>query len=237
MDKNKTSKALSGADLVDDHKKMLEQEKEIDRQLANAEKDLEEPEEEEPDPEWDGSESEFVEDDDAQVYDESYSGINLSYSLKADEIEKCLTHCNYEKKSFWVGLIRTIFVIFAFLTCTGLFFHSGNIAFLFLGLLLTLLFILSTLFPKIEAKVRAKRLAFNSKIDVDIFPEEIEINLSGKKWVIKLDGSAGFEEFDGFWILFLPQNKIFVIPTRAIEPDLLAEIQAMIISGTTPIDS
>ena len=41
---------------------------------------------------WDGSESEFVEDDDAEEYEEQYAGIKFGYALKKEEIFSCLKH-------------------------------------------------------------------------------------------------------------------------------------------------
>ncbi len=36
------------------------------------------------------------------------------------------------------------------------------------------------------------------------------------------------------FLIYLPQEKLFIIPMRAIEPDFLADVQGMIIAGTKP---
>ena len=49
-------------------------------QAADVAEQLEQAQEEEYTPDWDGTDAEFVEDEDAAEYEEQYAGIKLSYT-------------------------------------------------------------------------------------------------------------------------------------------------------------
>ena len=65
----------------------LEDEKQIEEEVLQTEQEDNFDSEETT---WDGSESEFVEDDDAEEYEEHYAGIKFGYALKKEEIFSCL---------------------------------------------------------------------------------------------------------------------------------------------------
>ena len=67
----------------------LEDEKQIEEEVLQTEQEDNFDSEETT---WDGSESEFVEDDDAEEYEEHYAGIKFGYALKKEEIFSCLKH-------------------------------------------------------------------------------------------------------------------------------------------------
>lgn len=196
-------------------------------------------EEQEEDPgatesDWDGTESEFVEDDDAEEYEEKYSGIKLSYTLKREEIIACLKHVGYYK----TGGTRQI-VEMCLLTVLAVMFFvmysvTASAVNLVLGAATVLAIVLILAVPMISLNVNAEKMTTGKQLDVQIYPDNIEVYSGESKWEIPMDGSSQFEEYGKMLLVYMPQEKIFIIPLRAIEPDFLADVQAMVVAGTTP---
>ena len=65
-----------------------EKEEELIREIAEELGGLESDE----NPEWDGSEAEYVSNDDAEKYEIPETGVRLSYVMTQDEMYKCLYH-------------------------------------------------------------------------------------------------------------------------------------------------
>lgn len=183
---------------------------------------------------WDGTESEFVEDDDAEEYEEKYSGIKLNYSLKREEILSCLKHVGYYRlggarqivELCVLGILTVMFAVMFTMT------HAQ--VNLVLGGLTILAMLVVTVVPIISLNMNAEKMTTGKQLDVQIYPDNIEVRSGGSKWEIPLDGSSQFEEYGKLFLVYVPQDKIFIIPIRAIEPDFLADVQAMIVAGTIP---
>lgn len=197
----------------------------------------EESQDDKPDPhesDWDGTESEFVEDDDAEEYEEKYSGIKLSYSLKREEITSCLKHVGFNKNSGTRQIVElcllTILVVMFFVmySATGLRTNLVLAGFAILTMVLLLVV------PAVSLNINAEKMTTGRQLDVEIYPDSIEVYSGSSKWEIPMDGSSQFEEFNKMLLVYMPQEKIFIIPIRAIEPDFLADVQAMIVAGTSP---
>ena len=66
-------------------------------QAADVAEQLEQAQEEEYTPDWDGTDAEFVEDEDAAEYEDKYAGIRLSYTLSREEAIACLKRAHIYK--------------------------------------------------------------------------------------------------------------------------------------------
>lgn len=197
----------------------------------------EESQDDKPDPhesDWDGTESEFVEDDDAEEYEEKYSGIKLSYSLKREEIISCLKHVGFNKNSGTRQIVELcllailVVMFFVMYSATGLRTNLVLAGFAILAMVLLLIV------PAISLNINAEKMTTGRQLDVEIYPDSIEVYSGSSKWEIPMDGSSQFEEYGKMLLVYMPQEKIFIIPIRAIEPDFLADVQAMIVAGTSP---
>ena len=209
----------------------LEDEKQIEQEVLLVEND--EPREEEAS-NWDGSESEFVEDDDAEAYEEQYAGIKFGYALKKEEIFSCLKHSGFFKATSTRSVVEAcLFTILAVMFFILFFVTKGKIN-LILGVISVGLVVASVLMPRLFVGVNASKLTTGKKLFVEIYPDEISVDGGSATWKIPLDGTCIFEEFEEMFLIYLPQGRLFIIPTRAIEPDLLADVQAMIVAGTKP---
>lgn len=178
-------------------------------------------------------EAELVEDDDAAEYEESHAGIKISYSLKENEIYSCLKHLDFFKKRFrkscvYLALFAVIFVFFGIS-----FFVKQNVSLLVCSIVALIFGLISFVAPFIDIKVMSKKNLLTGKYDVEIYPDEIEVTNDNLSYVIPLDGTCRSEEIDGMLVIFMPQDQIFIIPDRCLDPDFASDVQAMIISGTS----
>lgn len=203
--------------------------------MQTAKEDVEEEKKDDDSPDWDGSESSFVEDDDAEEYEEKYSGVKLSYAISKDEIISCLKHngsYRFSNVRFIVETIIFVVLAIAFFILFGLTNNDLNLiaGFISIGIIIAI-----ALVPTIFIRINADKLTSRKKLDVEIFPDEISVSGGSAQWKIKLDGSCKFEEFNDMMLIYLPEDRIFIIPIRAIDPDYLADVNGMIVAGTSPI--
>ncbi len=225
-------KTRDGAKLIN---KIKNDEEEIEKTLSLENEKLEKvTESNEQESNWDGSESEFVEDEKAPEYEDRYSGIKFQYALKPEEILACVKHCGISKNfKLFVDVALFLFSIL-FLV---LYIKTMNVILLFCFIIFAVLLLLWGLnvFHTILKRLQYKRMSGNRKLSLEIYPDSIIVENENRKMEIKLDGSNVFEEYENMFLIYLPRQRVFIIPTRAIEPEFLADIQAMLIAGTTPI--
>lgn len=210
----------------------LDDEKQIEEEVLLSEKKI--IAEEEEGSSWDGSESEFVEDSDAEEYEEKYTGIKFGYALKREEIFSCLKHTGQFKANGTREIVEICLLLVLATMFLILFFVTRNNFNIILGVISVALAFFVVLIPRFFVGLNADKFTTGKKLSVEIYPDEIAVTAGAVNWKIPLDGSCVFEEFNDMFFLFLPKEKLFVIPIRAIEPDVLADVQAMIVAGTTP---
>ncbi len=193
--------------------------------------------ENEENPEWDGSEAEFVEDDDAEEYEIPETGFRLSYSLTQDEMYKCLYHSDIIKtkgsraaiQSIIMGIAAIVFFVTFFTTRSQ--YNEYN---LFFGIVCLAMIAAIWVVPHIYLKSMAKTMADGRTIEAEIYPTHIDIGKDEGEWSIELDGKSQIEEFDNIIMLFTENDRAFAIPERVIEPEFYNEIRAILLSGTEP---
>lgn len=190
-------------------------------------------------PEWDGSEAEFVEDDDFAEYEIPETGIKLSYVLTQDEMYRCLYHSNSFKTKGTRAVVQSIIlavaaVIFFITYFIGDNQYSGyNI---FFGIVSLVMIAVIWVVPHLHMKSMAKLMADGKTIETEIYPTHIDIGRDDGAWSIELDGSSEIEEFDNIFMIYTQKGQNFAIPERVIEPELYNEIRAILLSGTKPKD-
>ncbi|MGN0470774.1 MAG: YcxB family protein [Acutalibacteraceae bacterium] len=190
-------------------------------------------------PEWDGSEAEFVEDDDFAEYEIPETGIKLSYVLTQDEMYRCLYHSNSFKTKGTRAVVQSIIlavaaVIFFITYFIGENQYGGyNI---FFGIVSLVMIAVIWVVPHFHMKSMAKLLADGKTIETEIYPTHIDIGRDDGAWSIELDGSSEIEEFDNIFMIYTQKGQNFAIPERVIEPEIYNEIRAILLSGTKPRD-
>ena len=213
----------------DDNQRNEELMEEIAEDLKKAEN--------EENPEWDGSEAEFVSDDDAEEYEIPETGYKISYVLTQEEMYKCLYHSNMFKtkgtraviQSVILGIAAVIFFVIYFTTNSQ--YNKYNIVF---GIICLLTIAAIWIVPHLYLKNMSRIMADGKTIEAEIYPTHIDIGRNDGKWSIELDGSAQIQEFDNIIMIFTDHDRAFAIPERVIEPDVYNEIRAILMSGTEP---
>lgn len=204
--------------------------------IAEELKRAQEAEDEEENCEWDGSEAESVEDDDAEEYEIPMAGIKLSYVLTAEEYFKCLKHSGMYKSQGTRGIIEAIILGILAVIFFAAYFMSGEASNIFFGCV-SLVFIAALLIiPNAHMRSMAKNMADGKTIEAEIYPDNIEIGRDDGAWKIELDGTSRILEFDNIIMIFADKNRSFAIPERAIEPDYIPEIKAILLAGTNPAE-
>ena len=206
---------------------------EISEQLKNMDNE----EKNDENPEWDGSEAELVSDDDAEEYEIPETGIKLSYSLSSDEMYKCLYHSRLYKtkgtraaiQSVIFGIASAVFFFVYFFTKSE--YNSYN---LFFGVFCLFMIAVIWVVPHLHIKSMAKMMADGKIIEVEIYPDHLDIGRDDGAWSIELDGTSEIAEFDNIFMIYTPKGQSFAIPERIIEPELYNEIKAILFSGTIP---
>ncbi|MFR1477717.1 MAG: hypothetical protein ACLSB9_19560 [Hydrogeniiclostridium mannosilyticum] len=91
--------------------------------------------------------------------------------------------------------------------------------------------------PYLGRRRKAIAICNNPKIasvQMEIFPDEIVMGKGEGKWEIPLDGSCFREEYKNM-ILLHTADRLVLLPLRAVEPAVRAEVQGMVLSGTEEI--
>lgn len=188
-------------------------------------------------PEWDGSEAELVADDDAEEYEIPETGIKLSYVLTRDEIFRCLYHSRLYKTKGARAVFETVVFALSAVAFFLAFFLSKNEYSsynLFFGILCLVMIAVVWLVPYFHLKSLSKIMANGKTIEVEIYPDHLDIGKDEGAWSIELDGNSEIAEFDNIFMLTTPKGQTFAIPERIIEPELYNEIKAILFSGAKP---
>lgn len=201
-----------------------EQEKE--KENSPNEEDLED------NPLWDGSESEIIADDDALVYEEQQTGIKLDYILKYDEVLSCLRMTGEEKTITKTTKIKTTIAILLGVSFLVSYFVNYQAINLVLGSICLILALAVFLVPSLVMKNTAKEITSKEPMYVEVYPDNLVVGKNGGEREIPLDGSCQFQEFGNLFMIFPEEGEMIAIPIRAIEPDLLADVEAILTAGT-----
>lgn len=215
-------------------KKQLEQE--IAKVLKEAEQTQKEElaREEEASPDWDGSEAEFVPDEDAEVYEELRPGIGLNYVLRPQEVYQCLKRGGLSKTTGVRAGVECAVLGLAAVACGVNYFIRWDINSLILAVICFLLIGVVCLVPYFGMKHRAGQIANGKELHVEIYPDEVQVGRGQGQWEIPLDGTSILEEYEELMVLTTPQKRMLCIPLRSVEPSVLPDVQAMLLAGTQP---
>lgn len=179
-------------------------------------------------------ESQIVLDDDSGDYRHESTGIKIRYTLKPGEVENFIEQSEGYVKNRKEQKKHTAMQIVIFVIMLVLGFLSTNRYYLILSLfpIISLLFI--WIAPYFGVKKLVRDILKHREYSVEIFPDKIDIVSGDINREIPLDGSCESSEFENMIFIFSEQGLDLIIPLRAMEEDLWAEVQAMIVAGTNP---
>ncbi|MDO4731633.1 MAG: hypothetical protein Q4B14_05880 [Clostridia bacterium] len=199
---------------------------------------------------WDGSEAEFVDDEDVEEFEEHYSGIKFCYSLNDDEKEESAKilkesiSSRQNKTMFKKNIIRTAVLAVA----AAVFLVSFILGYGVVNIVMTALCVLVGLamwyIPHLYLNKNVLYKSFNGTYNVTVYPHEVEViknnckeeKLKEEKWIIPMDETGQFAEKDDLLVLISKEGNILTIPIRAIEPSFIADVQGILFTGTKPTE-
>ncbi len=185
---------------------------------------------------WDGTESEIIADDEAEEFEEQFTGtgIKLDYTLKLKEVLDCLNEFSEIKIKTGKLVAETIILGLLIVLSMGAFFINHSYSNVIVAIMAVILIILIWLVPILVVKNQAKDVIKRGSMYAEIYPDNIVVGTNGLELEIPLDGVCKFVEFKNIFVLFPPNSDMILIPMRVIEPELLADVHAMLIAGTSP---
>lgn len=185
---------------------------------------------------WDGSEAEMVADDDAEEYEETKTAVKIRYQLKDDEVCRAFVHTSMTKKrQVLLGTLTTVAFIFSIVSFVlyRIQFASSSIMF---GFLFAAVGIVVLVLPWFSIRKHAQDANDHSEYTLKIYPDMIEGEHSGKMLEIPLDGTSTCEFYKGLVLLHFGREYIggslLIFPLRSVEPSILADVEAILRSGT-----
>lgn len=180
---------------------------------------------------WDGTESEIINDSQASKFENDNIGIKLSYVLTKEEIFNAIYNGNLFRKNSKKKDIFYIIVFLIFCVCFLIFYViNHNIQNIVMAVFCVLAVLGVLIIPKLYIKKFAENMANNKELEVCIFSDRIDVGKGMGKWSIDFNKDCIVQEVNNLFVVTNNVGNSVVIPHRAIEPDLLADISAIMMS-------
>lgn len=182
----------------------------------------------------DDPDAEIIADDRVEEYKEEVTGIKIKFTLTPEEI-KDFMHCSrvreecrklQRKHIFLQSALLGILVLIAFI--------SESLYYIFMAIFPLLSLGLMWLIPFINMKCSVKKLLKEEEFTVEIYPDRLEIESKSGKREIYLNNVCESDEYNNTIMIFEPEGYGAIIPLRAIEQELRADVQAIIAAGSNP---
>lgn len=180
------------------------------------------------------ADSQIVIDDESEDYEHENTGIKIKYTLKPAEVENFIRQSEGFAKNRKEQKRHTAMQIVILVIMLVLGFLSTNKYYMLLALfpIVSLAFI--WLAPYLGVKRLVRDILEQSDYSVEVFPDKIEVTSGNIEREISLDGSCEYSEFENMIFIFSEKGLDLIIPLRAVEEELKADVQAMIVAGTNP---
>lgn len=179
-------------------------------------------------------ESKIVIDDETEEYEHETTGIKIGYSLKPDEVKSFIKQSEEYAKNMKERRKSTIMLLIALFGILVSGFLSTNKYYLFFALFPIVSAVFIWVIPHLGIKKLIGDILNSNDYSVEIFPDKIEVTSNDIIREIPLDGSCESSEFENMIFIFSQKGLDLIIPLRAVEEDFKADLQAMIVAGTSP---
>ncbi len=218
----------------DSHQSDDEMNREIQMRFEEKNENLQETLENEEFSQNDNPDAEIIADDRAEEYKEEVTGIKIKFTLTPEEIRDFMRcsrvreECRKLQRKHIVlqSTLLGILVLIAFI--------SKSLYYVFMAVFPLLSLGLMWLIPFINMKCSVKKLLKEEEFTVEIYPDRLEIESKSGKREIYLNNVCESDEYNNTIMIFAPEGYGAIIPLRAIEPELRADVQAIIAAGSNP---
>lgn len=179
-------------------------------------------------------EVEIIADERSEEYKEEVTGMKIKYSLTENEVKEYVKfskkHDKYQKvQKRYVFLHLVLLVVLLSVSVI-----TGSAYYSFAGLFPVTSIICMYLVPYMNNNITVNRMLREKEFTVEVFPDRIEVQTKSGIREIFLNNVCESTEHNNMVIIFSPEGHGLIIPLRAIEPELRADVQAIIAAGSTP---
>ena len=180
-------------------------------------------------------EAEIVADKNSEEYKDELTGVKIKYTLTPGDVKRYIRHSRSFQEHRKTKLKYAAFqsaLLFSLLVIT---FATELYYCAFLALVPLFALAVMLVVSHVDIESSSKKLLKDTRYTIDIFPDRLEVETENGKRTIYLDGSFVSDENKDLILISKEGQTGVVIPLRAVEPDLRADVQAMIAAGCTPL--
>lgn len=180
-------------------------------------------------------EGELPDTDTSEEYVEPTTGIKVKYSPTLGEIKDFVRRSRKYENKLKVQRKHTViqsilFVLLVVLACLG-----GSIYYMIMAALPLLALLIMWAIPFLNIRASAQELIKEDEFTIEVFPDRLEVESKSGRKTLALDDTCKSEEYNNSIMIFNQGGSGLIIPLRAVEPELRAEVQAIIAAGSNPL--
>lgn len=175
----------------------------------------------------------FLEDETERLKD-TKTGVKIKYILSEEEITEIFKHTEGYRKNKLLQKRHTIIQGFLFVILVLVWIVLKNNYYGFIMLMPLICIGIIWGMPILSMKRLAKEFFSGEEMEAEIYPNKICLQVRDKEREIPLNSSVKYEELAGMIMIYPAEGDTVMIPMRAIKPEVLPDVQAMIFSGATP---
>lgn len=177
---------------------------------------------------------EIIADDKTEEYEEEVTGIKIKYSLTENEVRDYVKfikrYDNYQKVKKRHVFVQVVLLIVLLSVAVV----TGSVYYMLTGLFPVAAIIFMYLVPYMSNSIAVNKMLKENEFTVEIFPDRLEVQTKNGVREIFLNNICESTEHNNMIMIFSPEGHGVVIPLRAIEPELHADVQAIIAAGSNP---
>lgn len=167
-----------------------------------------------------------------QPTEEAAASVHVAYQLKTDEVYEVLKRSYFYKKALRKAKIETAVLGLMTVLFGITWIVNNDVNAMIFTIVCAGLIGLVWATPYFSLRSQAIKWASQPEIDLDIGPHGIHVGYGESRWEIPLDGSVVCEKYESMWVLHTAESELVILPTRAMQPHQLGEVEARLLAGT-----
>ncbi len=185
--------------------------------------------------EFTGDENEIVVDDNPVTYQDEVTGIKVTYTLTPEEIREFVHHSKAYEKCGNIKRTHTVLQSLLFTILVSMAAISGSFYYMIMASFPLIALALMWIIPFFNVRAAANKLFKEGPFMAEIFPDKIEVESKSGNKTLFLNDMCESVESNNMIMIFTPDSGT-AIPLRSVEPELRADIQAIVAAGTSPLN-
>ena len=181
--------------------------------------------------------------DDTESFEDQRTGIEASFTLKEEEIYRCLKKVEFRGARRFLSFLGAVLLLCPVLLFLAEGLRTGRPSAYLQAASWALLSMLFLFGPRVTIHSRAKNCAGGCSVRVVVYPDRVVTEQGAVRWEVPLDGTCEYVQTEDLLMLvaanpYCPGSgglpRITILPWRCFGPGELPEVQAMIFAGARP---